>query len=157
MNLNAYLSGGMEYAQNYGADWRAGLEAWLKKELDHNCFNPVRASEQFLESRYPGIDFRNSKLDDFAKHREIAKEIVQLDSREIILHSDYIICYYDESAQRGAGTKGELTVAALLGKPVYFVRGMELPDIPSWVIGCADEIFDDFERLKSFLRRKYSR
>ncbi len=146
----------MEYAANYGADWRKEIETWLRNELNHDAFNPVRASEEFLGSQYPGLDFRETKLNDFEMHKEIAREIVRLDSREIILRSDYVICYYDESAQRGAGTKGELTVAALLGKPVYFVRGMEIADIPSWVIGCADHIFDDFDQLKKFLSEKYS-
>ncbi len=147
----------MEYAENYGADWRTEIETWLKKELGHSCFNPVKASELFLQSKHPGIDFRKTKSEDFAKHREIASEIVQLDSNEIILRSDYVICYYDDSAQRGAGTKGELTVAALFAKPVYFVRGMEVADIPSWVIGCATEWFDDFGKLRLFLKRRYGR
>lgn len=146
----------MEYAVNYGADWRVEMESWLRNELKHGCFNPVKASETFLRSEYPGVDFRDAKANDFRKHREIAGEIVRLDSHEIILHSDYIICYYDESAQRGAGTKGELTVAALVAKPVYFVRGMMIHEIPSWVIGCVTEMFDNFEELKSFLRKKYS-
>jgi hypothetical protein len=155
MKLTAYLSGGMEYAENYGADWRTDIESWLKNNLGHDSFNPVRASEEFLGSRYPDVDFRLSKTDDFEKHRQIAREIVLLDSREIILRSDYIICYYDESAQRGAGTKGELTVAALTGKPVYLITGMVVPDIPSWVIGCADKIFDGFDGLKNFLGFEY--
>lgn len=146
----------MEFAENYGADWRTEMETWLKKRLNHTSFNPVKASEAFLKSRYPGIDFRYSKLNDFGTHKEIAGEIVRLDSGEIILHSDYVICYYDESAQRGAGTKGELTVAALFAKPVYFVRGMPVSQIPSWVIGCATELFDDFGQLRHFLEKKYS-
>lgn len=145
----------MEYAENYGADWRIEMESWLKKELSHSCFNPVKASEIFLKSEYPGFDFRDTKLNDFGKHRKIAAEIVRLDSHEIILHSDYIICYYDDSAQRGAGTKGELTVATLVAKPVYFVKGMPTGEIPSWVIGCVTEIFDSFSGLKSFLKNKY--
>jgi len=155
MNLVAYLSGGMEYAENYGADWRTKMESWLQKELGHESFNPVKASEKFLTSKYPGVDFRETKLGDFAKHRQIAKEIVGLDCGEIILRSNYLICYYDESAQRGAGTKGELTVAAIFNKPVYFVVGMETEKIPSWVIGCADEIFTDFQSLKNFLIKKF--
>ncbi len=156
MKLNAYLSGGMEYAQNNGADWRDEIEAWLKKELSHGSFNPVNASEKFLKSHYPGIDFRDTKLSDLSQHRKIAAEIVRLDSQEIILHSDYIICYYDESAQRGAGTKGELTVAALFAKPVYLVKGMPISDIPSWVIGCMTEMFNDFDSLKRFMQNKFS-
>lgn len=155
MNLNAYLSGGMEFAENNGADWRTEVETWLKERLDHTCFNPVAASERFLGSRHPGIDFRYSKLNDFSVHKKIAREIIQLDSREIILHSDYVICYYDESAQRGAGTKGELTVAALFDKPVYFVKGMPIAGIPSWVLGCTTELFNSFGQLRNFLEKKY--
>ncbi|MFZ1082521.1 MAG: hypothetical protein WAO19_11425 [Candidatus Kryptoniota bacterium] len=156
MKLVAYLSGGMEFSENYGADWRNEIEKWLSKELDHEAFNPVKASETFLKSKYPGINFRQIKLDDFEKHRQMAKEIVKLDCREIILRSDYLICYYDESAQRGAGTKGELTIAEIFGKPVYFVIGMEIEKIPSWVLGCTDETFKDFSSLKKFLLRKFA-
>ncbi|MCL5033912.1 MAG: hypothetical protein M1395_02250 [Bacteroidetes bacterium] len=156
MTLRAYLSGGMEYAENYGADWRKEMVSWLKKELRHEPFDPVAASEKFLKSIHPGVDFRRSKVHDLKTHLKIAKEIVELDSKEIILHSDYLICYYDESAQRGAGTKGELTVARIFGRPVYLVRGMELDSVPSWVLGCVDRIFNDFGELKSFLKEKYS-
>ncbi len=156
MNLNAYLSGGMEFAENNGANWRTEIQAWLKERLNHSCFNPVEASDDFLRSRYPGVDFRDAKLDNFGIHREIAREIVKLDSREIVLHSDYLICYYDESAQRGAGTKGELTVAALFEKPVFLVKAMPVSSIPSWVIGCTTELFDSFGQLRDFLEKKYS-
>ena len=155
MEFNAYLSGGMEFAENYGADWRTDLGRWLKEKMDHSSFDPVRESKVFLGSEYPGVDFRATKTEDFPKHQEIAKKIVALDCHEIILKSDYVICYYDESAQRGAGTKGELTVAAIFGKPVYFVAGMEIGKIPSWVLGCTDEIFANFQELKTFLLKKY--
>ena len=35
--------------------------------------------------------------------------------------SDCVICLWDEGAARGAGTKGELTIARYFGKPVYLV------------------------------------
>ena len=155
MDMIAYLSGGMEYAENFGADWRTEIEKWLSAKLHHGVFNPVKASELFLSSKYPGLTFREMKLTDLDRHRQIAKEIVGLDCREIILRSDYIICYYDESAQRGAGTKGELTIASMFGKPVYFVVGMEVEKIPSWVLGCTDEIFYGFSSLKNFLSQRF--
>ncbi len=155
MELTAYLSGGMEFAENYGADWRIELSAWLKDKLNHAAFNPVKASEEFLTSMHPGVDFRESKLNDIFEHRRIAKEIVALDCKEIILKSDYVVCFYDESAQRGAGTKGELTIAAMFGKPVYLVAAMDLRKIPSWVLGCSDEIFRTFESLETFLLEKF--
>lgn len=156
MKFTAYLSGGMEFAENYGADWRTEMSNWLSNKLDHAAFNPVEASDKFLSEKYPNTDFRLTKSNDLSLHREIAKEIVKLDCQEIILRSNYVICYYDESAQRGAGTKGELTIATIFGKPVYFVIGMDLEKIPSWVLGCADEIFNDFTALKNFLLKKFS-
>lgn len=156
MKLKAYLSGGMEYAENYGADWRSEMEAWLKSELGHESFNPVRASEEFLLKNYPGFDFRSSKLTDLPSHSKIAREIVRIDSTEIILHSDYLICYYDESAQKGAGTKGELTVAAIFGKPVFLVLGLSLEIVPSWVIGCSTNILKNFDELKASLKTHFA-
>ncbi|MGC8596090.1 MAG: hypothetical protein ACP5MI_10875 [Candidatus Kryptoniota bacterium] len=156
MKLKAYLSGGMEYADNYGADWRTEMEHWLKSELGHEAFNPVKASDEFLSKNYPNFDFRLSKLSDLPVHKKIAAEIVRIDSTEIILHSDYLICYYDESAQRGAGTKGELTVAAIFGKPVFLVNGLSLESIPSWVIGCSTDIMNSFGDLKAFLKQRFA-
>lgn len=155
MKLKAYLSGGMEYADNHGADWRNEIEIWLQNELGHDSFNPVKASEEFLLRNYPNIDFRLLKTTDLSLHKKIASEIVKLDSTEIILKSDYVICYYDESAQKGAGTKGELTVAAIFGKPVYLVSGLSLQNIPSWVIGCSTDILNSFEELKTFLKKHF--
>jgi len=157
MKTTAYLSGGMEYAANLGADWRSELESWLHDELDQECFNPVKASETFLGGQYPDVDFRATKKNNIMVHREISRKIVELDTREIIMRTSYVICYYDESAQRGAGTKGELTIASVFGKPVYLVPDMPIDKIPSWVIGCADEIFRDFKSLKEFLSRKFGK
>jgi hypothetical protein len=156
MKMNVYLSGGMEYAKNHGADWRAKIEKWLNKELRHGAFNPVRESDRFLTSKFPKVDFRKIKFTDINKHRQIASEIVRFDCSQIILKSDYVICYYDKSAQDGAGTNGELTVAKLFGKPVYLIAGIKREEIPSWALGCADRIFDDFDSLKNFLRTKFS-
>jgi len=156
MKLTAYLSGGMEFAENYGANWRTELSGWLGENLSHSIFDPVRASEKFLTDKYPDTNFRLTKLSNLARHREIAGKIVDLDCEEIILRSDYVICYYDESAQRGAGTKGELTIARVFGKPVYLVIGMEMERIPSWVLGCTDKIFNDFDSLKIFLLKQFA-
>ena len=52
---------------------------------------------------------------------------------------------------RGAGTKGELTMARYFGKPVYMVTAIPLQDIPGWVLGCTDRIFPSFEALQQFL------
>jgi hypothetical protein len=52
---------------------------------------------------------------------------------------------------RGAGTKGEVTIAKHFGKPVYLVTSMRLEEIPGWVLACVTKIFSRFEDLFSFL------
>jgi hypothetical protein len=146
-----YLSGGMEYADNEGRDWRAQMQQWLESELDCSVFNPNRESQKFFETRYPGLDFRALKRDDKIRYREIVGQLVDFDSREIAERSDFVICYWDQSAMRGGGTKGELTMARFFGKPVYMVTAVEFGEIPGWVLGCTQNIFPDFESLRRFL------
>jgi hypothetical protein len=146
-----YLSGGMEYADDEGRDWRAQLQQWLESELDCTVFNPNQESQKFFETRYPDVDFRALKHDDEIRYREIVGQLVDLDCREIAERSDYVICYWDQAAMRGAGTKGELTIARFVGKPVYMVTAIEFGEIPGWVLGCTQNIFPDFESLRQFL------
>ena len=147
-----YLSGGMEYAANEGRDWRQELQQWVESELGWSVFNPNVESERFLARRLPGEDFRLMKQRDPARFREVVAEIVELDSREIADGSDLVICYWDEGAARGAGTKGEVTIARFTGKPVYLVTAIPEIDIPGWVLGCTTELFSSFDELKAFLR-----
>jgi hypothetical protein len=146
-----YLSGGMEYAAGEGRDWRRELQTWLEAELSCSVFNPNAESEAFFRSRYPDTDFRALKTEDLDAYARIAAELVDIDCREIAERSDYVICYWDESAQRGAGTKGELTIARVSRKPVYMVTSMPHASLPGWVLGCTTTIFPSFEALKEFL------
>jgi hypothetical protein len=148
-----YLSGGMEYAPNEGRDWRSTLQEWLEREARCEVFNPNAESEKLLARVLPGIDFRQLKLDDPERFREVVQEIVDLDSREIAERSDYVICYWDRAAALGAGTKGEITMARYFGKPVYLVTSFALQEIPGWALGCTSRVFPDFETLRDFLRR----
>lgn len=146
-----YLSGGMEYAANEGRDWRSLLQDWLEKRLAAEVFNPNRESQNFFDRRYPGLDFRALKQTDPGSFQSVVRELVDLDCREIALRSDFVICFWDEGAMRGAGTKGELTMARYFGKPVYMITAIPLQDIPGWVLGCTDRIFPSFEALQQFL------
>ncbi len=154
-NIRTYLSGGMEYAKGEGQDWRRAMEEWLKKELGHAVFNPNKESRKYLRKRLPNQNLRRLKLSNIEKYEAIVRGIVMLDSREIAHKSDYVVCYWDASALRGAGTKGELTIARFFGKPVYMVTRMKRTRIPGWVLGCTTEIFSSFDALKTYLRKKY--
>jgi hypothetical protein len=67
-----------------------------------------------------------------------------------------VICFFDEAASRGAGTQGELTLAHRAGVPVYLVLGVPIERVSGWILGCATEVFFDFEQLKSFLAIQYA-
>ena len=153
--MRVYLSGGMEYAADEGRNWRAELQQWLRVELHCTVVNPNEESERFFSTQYPAVNFRELKHTDIAAYSRIAGELVRNDCREIAGHSDFVVCYWDEAAVRGAGTKGELTIARYFGKPVYVVTTTPGPDIPGWVLGCTSRLFTSFPELKAFLLSEY--
>lgn len=146
-----YLSGGMEYAANEGRDWREEMHDWLTTTLGFEVFNPNHESDKYFEKNFPGVDIRALKSSDILKYAAIVAQLVEIDCQEIADHSDLVICYWDESAMRGGGTKGELTIAKHFGKPVYMVTTMKPEEIPGWVLGCTSLIFSSFDELKTFL------
>jgi hypothetical protein len=150
--MRYYLSGGMEYATHEGRDWRSVLQEWLESELSATAFNPNVESDRLFTTRHSGVDFRALKESDPHRYRSIASELVDIDCHEIAERTDAVICYWDASAQRGAGTKGELTMARFFHKPVYMVTTIPEAEIPGWVLGCVTRTFGGFEELKSFLR-----
>jgi hypothetical protein len=151
--MRAYLSGGMEYAEGEGILWRSELQSWLESHLRHSVFNPNTESTRFFETRYPRLDFRALKRTDIGAYRSIVRSLVEIDCTEIAERSDYVICFWDEGAAMGAGTKGELTMARYFNKPVYLVTHFPLHDLPGWVLGCITESFSSFDHLKEFLIR----
>ncbi|MBA4311098.1 MAG: hypothetical protein C0417_00555 [Chlorobiaceae bacterium] len=152
--MKVYLSGGMEYADGEGVNWRKEMQEWLQNKHKHTVFNPNVESDNFFATKYPNIDFRDIKKTNIELYQEIVRHLVDIDCKEIADHSDYVICYWDEGAAKGAGTKGELTMAKYFGKPVYLVTSFQLYDIPGWVLGCTSNIFKDFEELKQFLIKR---
>ncbi len=155
MKRRVYLSGGMEYAPGEGRDWREELQGWLERELGWEVFNPNRESDRTLAVLCPGRDMRALKRDDPPEYRRIVSALVDLDCREIAERSDAVLCYWDDGAVRGAGTKGELTMARFFRKPVYLVTAIPHADIPGWVLGCTTEFFPDFGELRRFLLAAY--
>src|ERR1041384_158611 len=149
--MRAYLSGGMEYAAGEGVHWRRELQQWLETNLRHEVFNPHVESERFFNAQHPAVDFRALKTDDLSRYQRIARSLVEIDCREIAEKSDYVICYWDEGAEKGAGTKGELTMARFFGKPVYLVTNYAPQEIPGWILGCITKSFGTFGELKAFL------
>lgn len=153
--MRFYLSGGMEYSKDEGRDWRKTLQGWIEAELGGTVFNPNEESDRLFRAKHGGVNFRRLKSEDFPHYQNIARELVELDTREIATRTDLVICYWDESAQRGAGTKGELTIAKYFGKPVFMVTSTPMEAIPGWVIGCVTMIVPDFDSLQKLLVERF--
>ena len=151
--MRAYLSGGMEYVNDEGRSWREEMEEWLAASLGWESFNPNCNSDLLLARLTPDVPFRTLKATDPARYQQIVEEIVAVDSHEVAEGSDCVICLWDDGAARGAGTKGELTIARYFNKPVYLVTTMSFEEIPGWVLGCTTQRFTSFTELKAFLRQ----
>ena len=148
---HVYLAGGIEYAPNGGKDWRLKIGAFLRDELAVPVFDPCQ-NELDLLTPEEKVAFRQWKTGEPARFRVTVRKIIDHDLRNLLQHTSFIICLWDESCTQGAGTAGELTLAYYHGVPVYMVLAMPREKVSSWAIGCATEVFDSFDSLKEFLR-----
>jgi hypothetical protein len=149
----AYLSGSIEYSPDYGKSWRAEITPFVL-DLGHDVYDPALDEKKNLDD-HEVRDFRKWKTTDLPRFQATIRKIIAWDLDWIEHKSDYVICYFDEAAGRGAGTQGELTLAHRMGVPVYVVLGMPLEKISGWILGCATQVFTDFEELKVFLSETY--
>lgn len=154
--MRVYLSGGMEYADGEGVHWRKDMQEWIERELKHTVFNPNVESDKFFSTHYPNINFRFLKKENTQRYQEIVRRLVEIDCEEIAYRTNYVVCYWDDGAAKGAGTKGELTMAKFFGKPTYLVTSFQLHDIPGWILGCVTRVYGSFDELKSDLLAAYS-
>lgn len=149
-----YLSGSIEYAQDKGKSWRATLTPFLRS-LGHDVYDPAADEKKDLTDEEVR-NFRSWKTSDRARFTSTIRKIIRWDLDWVESKADYIIVFWDSAAQRGAGTGAELTLAHRRGVPAYLVAGMPVEEISGWILGCATEVFNDFEELKAFLSRKYA-
>lgn len=152
----AYLSGGMQYAKGRGADWRRDICDWLREELGHASIDPVERSNALMRR------MRNAGARLNGRHRKggdwtaFFRRVVEIDSRLVSEETDYVICLWNQSARRGAGTQGELTLARRYLIPVYLVSRTPRERLPGWIQGCLTRHFGSWDELRQFLKRKYS-
>ena len=144
----AYLSGSIEYAADFGKSWRAQITPFLRA-LGHEVYDPALDEKKNLEADEVR-EFRGWKSSDLPRFQQTLRKIIAWDL-DWIDRSDCLICYFDEAAARGAGTQGEVTYAHRRGIPVYLVLGMPADKVSGWVLGCASQVFPDFEQLRKAL------
>ncbi len=150
----AYLSGSIEYASDLGVGWRAQLTPFLRA-FGHDVYDPAADTRKNL-SEDEVRDFRLWKTSDLPRFQATVRKIIAWDLDWIEHRSDYVVCFFDQAAQRGAGTQGELTFAYRAGIPVYLVLGMPREQVSGWILGCATEVFESFEQLRGFLAAQFA-
>lgn len=152
--MQVYLSGSIEYAADFGKSWRAEITPFLR-ELGHTVYDPAADEKKNLDD-HEVRDFRKWKATDLARFQATLRKIIAWDL-DWIDRSDCVVCFFDEAASRGAGTQGEITYAHRAGIPVYLVLGMPQEKISGWVLGCASDVFADFEQLRKAFTAKYAK
>ena len=151
----AYLSGAMEYADDEGAGWRNKMSHWLQDELQHRTIDPVIESARIVQNNQ-AEDYRKWKTLNPDKYAKFIQLCVKNDIDIVRNRADYLICLWDESVFKGAGTHAEVTLAYDCKKPVYLINKVGVSDLSGWIMACSSEIFPDFDELKSFLLDQYS-
>ena len=150
----AYLSGSIEYSPDFGKSWRAEITPYLGR-LGHDVYDPAADEKKNLGDEEVA-NFLSWKTSDLPLFQRTIQKIIAWDLDWIETRADYIICYWDEAATRGAGTHGELTFAHRMHIPVYLVLGLPLERVSGWILGCASEVFTSFDELRAFLTEAYA-
>ena len=150
---SVYLSGGIQHASPddpRGAGWREKMN----HELEIRGFVAIDIAE--LGNRYIqryGDNIFNNKLPGIKSEpihtARLRSQIIDSDIKLVVEDSDAVLVYWDEAAQRGAGTISEAQTAYSNGIPVFVVSAWEDWEnkIPAWLQGLATKIFADFESL----------
>jgi len=150
----AYLSGSIEYAPDKGKTWRASLTPFLRS-LGHDVYDPAMDEKKNLTDEEVR-NFRKWKVADPERFRGTIRKIIDWDLDRVEQKCDYIVAFWDEYAQRGAGTGAELSLAYRRGIPVYLVAGVEVAQVSGWILGCATQVFTGFDQLKEYLATIYA-
>ncbi len=153
--MKVYLAGAIEHSPDLGEKWRVNITPFLKNELNHDIYNPLVEEENYLTEEEFNT-FRGLKVTDIEKYKLIIRKLIRGDLNALKHSIDYIICLWDDYTEKGGGTYGELTLAYEYGIPVYMVTDKLKAEISGWILGCTTKIFNDFDDLKTFLKKEYT-
>jgi hypothetical protein len=149
--MRAYLSGAIEYSPDHGRAWRAAITPFLES-LGHEVYDPALDVKKNL-SAAEVANFRGWKLTDLGRFQATVRKIIDYDLDWIANRTDFIVCLWDQHAQKGAGTQAELTFAYRINIPVYLVVMMPITQVSGWILGCSTAVFESFEELQRELPR----
>ncbi len=153
--MRVYLAGAIEKAPDGGKKWRREETTFIHQNLGWKTFDPTLEEAQYFSEDDWG-KYRSYKQDNFPKYVEMVRTMIDRDIAQLLGETDIVICKWDEFAQQGGGTAGELTMAYFYKIPVYMVASNGENDVPGWILACATHIFEDFEELNEQLLSDFS-
>jgi hypothetical protein len=147
-----YLCGTIEYSPDRGKAWRAEVTRILHG-LGHDVYDPALDENKDLTEQEL-LEFRGWKQTDLPRFQQTVRKIIQYDLDWVEERCDALVAFWDEHTGKGAGAQGELTAAYRRGVPVYLVTKLPVEQVSGWILGCASQIFPDFEELREYLEKK---
>lgn len=134
-----YMPGAMQFTDAADFGWREKIIAVLGDKI--NFLDPT--CKEFQHATFTAGEtialFNDPKLvreKHTPKFRDAVKEIINADLRAVV-QSQALCAYWTPGANKGAGVKGELTVAAWHNIPVILIVPDEYYEmIPGWTWGC---------------------
>lgn len=155
---NIYLSGGMQFAENLGADWRGDTSQKLRDlgyfPLDICALDRAYAAKNG-ELLYQSTDISRavSVATELQAKSNIRKHFIRADLDLIEYDSDGVIVFYDEGARRGAGTISECQHAFNRDIPIFLISEYEdwTDEVPGWLQALATRSFTDWDSLYEYL------
>lgn len=145
----------MQFAEDLGGGWRAGISARLR-DLDYHPLN-ITEMDKAYQVKHGQLYFKDDADGDVKKHLKfksnIRQHFIHADLELIKQNSDAVILYYDQSVRLGAGTLGEAQVAYLHDVPLFVVSewGDDWKEVPGWLQALSTKMFPNFAHLLDYL------
>lgn len=142
--LTAYLCGPMEYAGDYGIQWRLDLRKRLAP-LGIKCILPNEEEANIISGQ---DELNRIKETDQEEYLLIMRLFIEADLL-FVLQSDMIITCWE--GERMSGTIGEAQHAYLNGIPAYLITSKKFSEIPGWFAACYTQIFPSIDKFVEFI------
>lgn len=166
-----YLCGPMEYAKNFGVNWRNDITPRLLK-AGYSVFNPCnevklfnelkalkneqhkkvkkfKGKEQVKEIQATFKDLQKAENLDIPSLMNQFSKVIKYDLKEVIA-SDLILCQWEQNVF-SAGSSGELTVAKLFNIPVLMVCS-NIISLPKWILGCITKYTGSLDNIEEEIK-----
>jgi len=148
-----YLSGGMQHADNLGADWRFETSDRIRR-MGYEPLD-ITALDKAYAAKYGQLYFPEpSDPQGVLRFKSnVRQHFIRADLDLITEDSDAVILYYNESVRKGAGTISEAQVAYLHDIPLFLVNawGTNFDEVPGWLQALTTKMFATFDELYMYL------